>query len=141
MFKICSASYKLKILGSKWTLMELILEMLQDNNPTNFLPMAMDRINSITNLMEHQIINIKMMEISRINNNSNSNNSNIGQNMQMKSSNQLTKMDSLFNHKKKSKISLMLFLASNMKRENKRREVQNWDLVKLIKIKIRVPFV
>jgi hypothetical protein len=121
--------------------MELILEMLQDNNPTNFLPMAMDRINSITNLMEHQIINIKMMEISRINNNSNSNNSNIGQNMQMKSSNQLTKMDSLFNHKKKSKISLMLFLASNMKRENKRREVQNWDLVKLIKIKIRVPFV
>jgi hypothetical protein len=123
--------------------MELIQEMPQDNRLTNFLPMAMDRINSITNLTEHQIINIKMMEISRINNNSNSNsnNSNIGQNMLTKSSNQLTKTASLFNHKKKSKISLTLFLASNMRKENKLREVKNWDLVKRIKIKIRVPFV
>jgi hypothetical protein len=51
--------------------------MSQDNNPTNIPPMAMVRINGITNFTEHQTINIKMMEISRINNNSNSNNSNI----------------------------------------------------------------
>ena len=57
--------------------MKLFLKMSQDNNPTNIPPMAMVRINGITNFTEHQTINIKMMEISRINNNSNSNNSNI----------------------------------------------------------------
>lgn len=111
--------------------------MPQDSNPISFPPMAMDRINSITNSTARQTINIKMTEISQINSNS----SNIGKNMPMASSNQLTKTANQSTHKKKSKISLTLFLASNMRRENKLREALKRDQVRATKIKIHVPFV